>query len=54
MPLTVATWNVNGIRARAQEVCDWIAGLRPDAFFIQVRNARPDQVPERVCNDLAD
>ena len=54
MPLTVATWNVNGIRARAQEVCDWIAGLRPDAFFLQELKARPDQVPELVCSELAD
>jgi exodeoxyribonuclease-3 len=54
MPLTVATWNVNGIRARGDEVREWLASARPDAFFLQELKARPDQVPEALAAGLGD
>ncbi|HTY42258.1 MAG TPA: exodeoxyribonuclease III [Thermoanaerobaculia bacterium] len=46
--MRVATWNVNGIRARESQVRDWIARDRPDAVCLQEIKARPDQVPEML------
>jgi exodeoxyribonuclease-3 len=43
--MKVATWNVNGIRAREAQVRDWIVRDRPDAVCLQEIKARPDQVP---------
>jgi len=43
--LTIATWNVNGIRARSQQVLDWIARDAPDIVCLQETKARPDQLP---------
>jgi len=45
--MKVATWNVNGIRAREAQLCDWIARDRPDIVCLQEIKARPDQVPDR-------
>ena len=45
--MKVATWNVNGIRAREAQLCDWIERDRPDVVCLQEIKARPDQVPER-------
>lgn len=45
MPLTVATWNVNGVRARAEQVLDWLARDRPDVVCLQEIKATPLQVP---------
>jgi exodeoxyribonuclease-3 len=41
----IATWNVNGIRARAGQVADWLAAERPDIACLQEIKASPDQVP---------
>jgi len=41
----IATWNVNGIRAREGQVRDWLASERPDAVCLQEIKARPDQIP---------
>jgi exodeoxyribonuclease III len=41
----VATWNVNGIRARAAEAAEWIARDRPDVVCLQELKASPAQVP---------
>jgi len=41
----IATWNVNGIRAREGQVRDWMAAERPDAVCLQEIKARPDQIP---------
>ncbi len=43
--MKVATWNVNGIRARYTQLCDWIARDRPDVICLQEIKATPDQVP---------
>ena len=49
MPLTmkIATWNVNGIRARAAQLCDWLERDRPDVVCLQELKAEPTQVPEQ-------
>ena len=46
IPMKIATWNVNGIRAREAQLCEWIARDRPDVVCLQEIKARPDQVPD--------
>ena len=45
--MKIATWNVNGIRAREAQLCDWLERDQPDVVCLQEIKARPDQVPER-------
>jgi exodeoxyribonuclease-3 len=45
--MKVATWNVNGIRAREAQLCDWLERDQPDVVCLQEIKARPEQVPER-------
>jgi exodeoxyribonuclease III len=40
----VATWNVNGIRARSGQLLDFIAREQPDVFCLQEIKASPDQL----------
>jgi exodeoxyribonuclease-3 len=47
--MKIATWNVNGIRAREAQLCDWLERDRPDVLCLQEIKARPDQIPDR-CN----
>ena len=46
--MRVATWNVNGIRARESQVREWIARDRPDAVCLQEIKAKPEQIPEML------
>jgi exodeoxyribonuclease III len=43
--LKIATWNVNGIRARQAEVAEWVGREQPDVLCLQEIKAAPDQVP---------
>jgi len=43
--MKIATWNVNGIRARYVQLCEWIARDRPDVICLQEIKATSDQVP---------
>jgi exodeoxyribonuclease III len=44
--MKVATWNVNGIRARQAQFCEWLARDRPDVVCLQELKAEPAQIPE--------
>jgi exodeoxyribonuclease-3 len=44
--MKIATWNVNGIRARQAQFCDWLARDRPDVVCLQELKAEPAQIPE--------
>ena len=46
--MKIATWNVNGIRARHAQVDEWIARDRPDVVCLQEIKASPDQVPSTL------
>src|SRR5512134_911772 len=48
--MKIATWNVNGIRARGAEVADWIAKERPDVFCLQEIKASSDQIPTLILD----
>jgi exodeoxyribonuclease-3 len=42
----IATWNVNGIRARSSQVAHWIDGEEPDVICLQEIKASHEKVPE--------
>lgn len=46
--MKVATWNVNGIRARAPQVQEWMDRERPDVICLQELKAELAQLPEVV------
>ncbi len=48
--MKIATWNVNGIRARSSEVLHWIDREEPDVICLQETKASPDQVPEPLVS----
>jgi exodeoxyribonuclease-3 len=43
----IATWNVNGIRARQAQFCEWLARDRPDVVCLQELKAESSQIPEQ-------
>jgi exodeoxyribonuclease-3 len=43
--MKVATWNVNGIRARESQVREWIEREKPDVVCLQEIKAKPEQIP---------
>jgi exodeoxyribonuclease-3 len=46
----VATWNVNGIRARSSQVSHWIDGEEPDVICLQEIKAGVEQIPEPLAS----
>jgi exodeoxyribonuclease-3 len=48
--MKIATWNVNGIRAREAQFCEWLARDRPDVICLQELKAEPAQIPESCKN----
>ena len=49
--MKIATWNVNGIRARQAQFCDWLARDRPDVVCLQELKAEPAQVPPQCHSE---
>jgi exodeoxyribonuclease-3 len=47
--MKIATWNVNGIRARAGQLRQWLEVERPDVVCLQEIKATPVQVPQDLC-----
>src|SRR5919201_2530256 len=47
--MKLATWNVNGIRARQAQLQEWIERERPDVVCLQEIKATSDQVPLAIC-----
>jgi exodeoxyribonuclease-3 len=43
--MKIATWNVNGIRARQAQLEEWMASDRPDVICLQEIKASPEQIP---------
>jgi exodeoxyribonuclease-3 len=42
--MILATWNVNGIRARQAQVLEWLARARADVVCLQELKATPEQI----------
>jgi exodeoxyribonuclease III len=47
--LKIATWNVNGIRAREAQVLEWVQRERPDVVCLQELKSTVAQVPAALC-----
>ncbi len=47
--MKVATWNVNGIRARSTQLLHWIDREEPDVICLQEIKAGPEQVPATIA-----
>jgi exodeoxyribonuclease-3 len=47
--MKIATWNVNGIRARQEQVVEWIRRDQPDIVCLQELKATKEQVPESLA-----
>jgi exodeoxyribonuclease-3 len=47
--LKIATWNVNGIRARQAQLQEWVERERPDVVCLQEIKATSEQVPAALC-----
>ena len=47
--MKIATWNVNGIRARQGQVQEWVEREQPDVVCLQEIKAVSDQVPAALC-----
>ena len=47
--MKIATWNVNGIRARQTQVQEWLERERPDVVCLQEIKASIDQLPVWLC-----
>ena len=43
--MKIATWNVNGIRARAAQLSEWLQRDRPDVVCLQELKATAAQIP---------
>jgi exodeoxyribonuclease-3 len=48
--LKIATWNVNGIRARDAQLQEFIAREQPDVLCLQEIKASMDQLPVWLCD----
>src|SRR2546423_2969843 len=48
--MKIATWNVNGIRARAAQFCEWLERDRPDVVCLQELKAEVGQVPPQCAH----
>ena len=47
--MKIATWNVNGIRAREAQLREWVERDRPDIVCLQEIKASAAQVPAALC-----
>lgn len=47
--MKIATWNVNGVRARHAQLAEFIEEYRPDVLCLQEIKAKPEQVPAALC-----
>lgn len=48
--ITVATWNVNGMRARHAQFLDWLANARPDVVCLQEVKATREQLAPEILD----
>lgn len=44
--MKIATWNVNGLRARHAQLLEWVAWEKPDVLCLQEIKATPEQIPD--------
>jgi exodeoxyribonuclease-3 len=47
----IATWNVNSLKIRLQQVLDWLASESPDVFALQETKTKDEDFPADVFRD---
>jgi exodeoxyribonuclease III len=52
--MKIVTWNVNGIRARQAQFCEWLARDNPDVVCLQELKAELSQIPDQCKLDEYD
>ena len=52
MPLKIATWNINGIKARLPAVLEWLDEARPDIVCLQEIKSVDENFPGPAIEDL--
>ncbi len=50
--ITIATWNVNSIRARLARVSEWLAEAAPDVVLLQEIKTVEETFPHEAIGDL--
>jgi exodeoxyribonuclease-3 len=50
--LKLATWNVNSIRIRIDQVCDWLERVKPDVLCLQETKVVDDDFPSEELTRL--
>ena len=48
--MKIATWNVNGIRARKSALYDWVVGTMPDILILQELKADEERIPDEILS----
>ncbi|RMD48297.1 MAG: exodeoxyribonuclease III [Alphaproteobacteria bacterium] len=52
MAITIASWNVNSVRLRADQVCRLLAEAQPDILCLQECKAQVEQIPQQRFAEL--
>lgn len=52
MTLTVATWNINGIKARLETAVEWLRSFSPDVACLQEIKSLDEAFPRQAFEDL--
>lgn len=47
--MKIATWNINGVRAREAQLVEWIAREEPDVLCLQELKATREQIPASLA-----
>jgi len=50
--MKIASWNVNSIRSRINNVLDWVSNEKPDIFCIQETKVINESFPKEVFEDM--
>jgi exodeoxyribonuclease III len=50
--VTIATWNVNSVRARIAHLVDWLKAERPDIVLLQETKCADEQFPAEPVEEL--
>lgn len=49
--MKLATWNVNSLRVRLPQVCDWLARVQPDVLCLQETKVTDEECPVASLRD---
>ncbi|MGE0652783.1 MAG: exodeoxyribonuclease III [Alphaproteobacteria bacterium] len=52
MTLKIATWNINGIKARLDQAVSWVSDMQPDILCFQEIKTITEAFPARAFEDL--